>query len=104
MRVNQAGAEDLLVANAVANAKDTRTFPRAAVWAGVVSLFGYMIIRKATKAETAMADRKRVINQVVPPRPSDPVRKFSKAVPIAMNARKYETLTKKGLGVDSYEA
>jgi len=97
----KAGAKDTKVGEAVGSMKDPRTSPRAAVFAGVGGLLGYMVLRKGTKAEKAADDRHHVIKEEVPPRPSEPVKKVAENVPIAMNARKYDTLTGKGLGVDS---
>jgi hypothetical protein len=92
-----------VVKDAVANPKDPRTFPRAAVLVGAGTFFGYMTYKKFIYKEHHIDDRKNVINKEVPPRPSEVSKAVAENAPIAINANRYETLRKEGLGVDHEE-
>ena len=89
------------IADAMANPKNPRTIPRAAVWIGtaaIVSFFGMRLMDKA-----ASADNKNIIQENPPPQASTITKRASETLPIVMNADKYKTLHKKGLGVKEEE-
>lgn len=100
-RQNADGAK--LVKDAVANPNDPRTFPRAAVIAGAGAFFGYMTYKTFLYKEHQIEERNQVIREEVPPRPSEVSKTVAENAPITMNAKRYETLRKEGLGVDHNE-
>jgi hypothetical protein len=52
------------------------------------------------KGAVIAEDRNQVINKNVPPRATEVVRAVGERPPLAIYARKYHTLRKRGLGVD----
>ena len=94
------GATPKVIKDAVANPSNPRTLPRAVVLASAGAFFGYMTYKTFTYREHHFDERKNVINVNVPPRPSGVVKAVADNAPIAMNAQRYASLRKGGLGVD----
>jgi len=89
------------IGSRLSDLSNPRTWPRALVLASAATLFGYMSYKKYTYNEHLVTDdRHNVINRRVPPRPTQVVRAVSDNFPIVMNAKRYESLRKGGLGVD----
>jgi hypothetical protein len=92
-----------LLRDTVLNFRDPRTIPRAFVLSTAAAFYGYMTYRKMKFGSVIVEDRKQVINTNIPPRSTEVVRAVGDRPPIAIYARKYHTLRKRGLGVDEEE-
>ena len=88
------------VKEAVANPKDSRVFPRAAVLLGAGALVGTVFYKTMATEEPAVEDRHNVIDQHVPPSQSVVAQKVSETMPKIMDAERYEKIKTEGLGVD----
>ena len=81
--------------DAVANPDNPRSIPRAAVWIGAAGIVGVFAMKRTSQA----SDNRKVIQDSPVPQASELSKTVSDHMPIVMNAGKYQTLRKKGLGV-----
>jgi len=97
------GSGAKIVKDTVGDWSNPRTVPRAAVLAGAGALFAYMTYKKAIYQEHEIDDRKNVINEQVPPKPTEVTKSVADNMPNVMNAQRYDSLRKEGLGVEHEE-
>lgn len=85
--------------------KDPVNVPRVAVWVGMAALIGLISFRQSAKIDSAAADRHNVIDEHVPPKPADPVKKaadVTRPFTASGEMEKMNAIKDKGLGVTEH--